>query len=199
MATSVLSICNMAIARIGVSKLISSLNEPSNEARMCSLFYEQMRDYALREYPWNFAEKRVVLANAGIPPQGYGYKYAYPSDCLKALRITNPSTRTPRNDQRVHFKVATENGIKVIYTDQAEAELVYTSRIEEPTLFDPMFSSALSYLLASEMAMPLSVQPQIATQARNAYAQVSSAAAAASMGEGAEEPAPESELTSARF
>ena len=48
MAT-VVSICNMALARIGVSSFISNLNEASNEARVLNLFYEQMRDFALRE------------------------------------------------------------------------------------------------------------------------------------------------------
>lgn len=199
MASSVIDICNMALARIGVSTYISALNESSNEARNCNLFYESMRDFALRDYPWNFAEKSVVLADAGTPPTEYGFKYAYPSDCLRALYIVNPITRTPRNDQRIHFKVALEGGAKVIYTDQAEAELVYTAQVTDPTLFDPMFASALAYLLASEIAMPLSVLPAVAQQARNGYLTVSSAAAARSMNEGPEEPAPDSQLTTVRF
>jgi hypothetical protein len=198
MASTVVQICNMALMRIGVSSLISSLSEASNEARACNVFYEQMRDYALRDYPWNFATKRVVLADAGTPPDNWGFKYTYPSDCLRTKHIITKGLRTPRNDQRIPFEIGNEGGQRVIYTNQDEAELMYTARVEDPTLFDPMFTSALAYLLASEIAMPLSVQPKVADQARSAYNMVASSAAAASMNEGTEPPVPESELISIR-
>jgi hypothetical protein len=196
--STVVSICNMALARIGVSSYISSLNEASNEARNCALFYEPMRDFVLRDHPWNFAKKRVVLADAGEPPAEWGFKYAYPSDCLKVRNIVPPGMRNPRNDQRVQYEVANENGQRVIYTDLEEAELVYTYRVEDPTLYDSMFISALAYLLASEIAMPLSVSPPVAEQARKAYNQVVSMASAQSMSESHEGPAPESELITVR-
>lgn len=198
MAASVISICNMALARIGVSSFISALNEPSNEARACNLFYEQMRDYALRDFSWNFANKRVALADAGTPPTNWAFKYGYPSDCLKARAIVVPGMAVPRNDQRIPYELGYDNGQRVIYTNQEQAELQYTVRVEDPIVFDPMFASALAYLLASEIAMPLSVQPAIAKQARDAYALVSSSAAASSLSEGTEAPAPDSEFISIR-
>lgn len=195
---TVVSICNMALARIGVSSFISNLNEASNEARVLNLFYEPMRDFALRDNPWNFATARVVLADAGTPPTNWGYKYTYPSDCLKARYIVPPGIRRPRNDQRIEFEVANSAGQRVILSNQPEAELVYTVRATDPTLFDPMFESALAYLLASEAAMPLSVKPDVAKAARDAYEKIKSLAAAQSMNESFEGVEPESELISVR-
>lgn len=197
MSTAV-TICNIALARIGVSTFITSLSEASNEARVCSLFYEQTRDYVLRDFDWNFAEKRVVLADAGTPPAEWAYKYTYPSDCLRARYIAVPCMRTVRNDQRIEFKVANESGQKVIYTNQPAAELIYTYRVEDPTLFDSMFSSALSYKLASEIAMPLSVQADIGQAALKAYKDEVAVAAGHSMSESQEGPAPESEFVTVR-
>lgn len=197
MATDV-SICNMALARIGVSTFISNLNEASNEARVCALFYTDVRDRVLRDFPWNFAKKRVTLADAGTPPAEWAFKYGYPSDCLKARYIATPGLRNPRNDQRVPFEVANEGGQRVIYTNQDAAELVYTYRVSDPTLFDAMFSSAVAYLLGSEIAMPLSVKSDVAKAARDAYRLEVLTAAAHSMDEQQEGPEPVSELVTVR-
>lgn len=197
MAT-VVSICNMALARIGVSSFISNLNEASNEARVLNLFYEQMRDFALRDNDWNFARRRVVLANAGTPPTNWAFKYTYPSDCIYARKILMAGMRNPRNDQRIPFEIASEGSQRVIYTDQAQAELVYTARITDPTLYDPMFESALAFLLAAEVAMPLTVKESVANAARNGYERVKSLAAAQSANEGFEGAEPESQLITER-
>lgn len=196
--TTAVTICNIALARIGVSTFITSLSEASNEARNCSLFYEQVRDYVLRDFDWNFAEKRVALADAGTPPSEWAYKYSYPSDCIRARYIATPGLRNPRNDQRVEFKIANDGGRKVIYTNMPNAELVYTYRVEDPTLFDPMFSSAVSYKLASEIAMPLSVKTDVANAALKAYKAEVEVAAAHAMSESQEGPEPVSELITVR-
>lgn len=207
---SVVEICNMALARIGVSSFISNLNEPSNEARVCSLFYEPMRDFALRDGLWNFAKKQQQLADAGTPPEQWSFKYALPDDFLKARFIWMPGTpvlpgtyEVPGQtifiqEQRVRFEIALSGGQKVLYCNQPEAELVYTARVEDTTLYDPIFVSALSYLLASEIAMPLSVQPNLAKAALDRYQLVASMASAHSMSEGYEGQPPESELTMIR-
>jgi hypothetical protein len=208
--SSVVQICNMALARIGVSSFISNLNEATNEARICSLFYEPMRDFALRDGLWNFAKKQVLLADAGTPPEQWAYKYALPDDFLKARTILMPGTpvlpgtyEVPGQsifitEQRVRYEIANEGGQKVLLTNQPKAMLVYTARVEDTTLYDPIFVSALSYLLASEIAMPLAVQPNVAKQARDAYMLTVSTAAAHSMNEAYEGQPPESEFTMIR-
>jgi len=197
---SKVDICNMALMRIGVSTIIADINEGSQESNVCAQFFDATLDYILRDYPWNFAEVRVTLAQAaGDPPTNWAFKYAYPSDCLAAIAITIPGLRTPTASARVPFKVAYEPGVgRVIYTDMGTAELVYRARVTDTTMWDPMFVSAFAYLLASEICLPLSVNPAISQQARQAYALVSSSAAARNMSEGAEGPEPPSELIATR-
>tara|TARA_R110001599_G_scaffold171353_1_gene362436 strand:+ start:447327 stop:447929 length:603 start_codon:yes stop_codon:yes gene_type:complete len=199
MASSEVAISNMALARIGVTTFISSLSERSQEANVCSLFYEPCRDFVLSDdYDWNFASKRTQLSNLGSPPTNWQYRYALPSDCLKARNIVIAGMPTPRSDQRIPFEVSVENEAKVLYTDQPLAELLYTRRVTDPNLFSPSFIMAFAWYLGSEIAFPLSVSQSIATKAFQMYAQVIARAGASSMNESQKRVEPESEFISGR-
>src|SRR5688572_268482 len=157
-----------------------------------------MRDFALRDYDFNFSRRRVVLAAlAGTLPSTWLYKYAYPSNCLAVRSIVPPGVKKPRHDQRIPYEVANEQGsqgdVIVIYTNQPNAELIYSHRVTDPTLFDPIFVSALGFLLASEIALPLTVKETIAEKMLNFYIRVSSRAAAVNMNEAEEGVDPEPE------
>ncbi len=83
---SVVEICNRALSNIGNSRSINSLTEASKEAGECSLHFEACRDAVLSDFDWNFATKRVALADTSNPPPDWEYAYQYPSDCtLHAL------------------------------------------------------------------------------------------------------------------
>lgn len=197
---SPVDICNMALGRIGVSTLIASLDATRNlEERTCALWYPIMRDFALSEYEWRFASRRVSLALLDEdPPTNWGYRYAYPTDCLKARRLVYPGLYSPRADQRLMYEVVSNGTSRVIDTNIEDAELEYTMRVEDTEQFPPLFVSALAYLIASELVMPLSKKPDVGQAMRNAYVLVSSSAAAHSMSEAEEGPAPENEFTAAR-
>ena len=167
MASSVVAICNMAIGRIGQSNFIDALSEASLQANVCNIFYETCRDMALVDGHWNFATGRVVLADLGTPPTNWLYRYGLPTDCLSARYLVVPGLRTPLVKDRIPFDVAEENDARVLYTDQEEAELVYIKRQENPNLFSPQFNSALAWLLASNIAMPLSAAPALGKRRRD--------------------------------
>ena len=57
--TSAVSISNMALGHLG-SKPIASIDENTQGARYCKIFYDVTRDETLRDFPWNFAETRVT-------------------------------------------------------------------------------------------------------------------------------------------
>lgn len=65
---SVVEICNRALSNIGNSRSINSLTEASKEAGECSLHFEACRDAVLSDFDWNFATKRVALADTSNPP-----------------------------------------------------------------------------------------------------------------------------------
>ena len=51
-------ICNMALAYIGQGR-IASIEEESEEAIQCSMFYDHLRRKLLSEHRWGFAENAL--------------------------------------------------------------------------------------------------------------------------------------------
>jgi hypothetical protein len=198
MASSEVAICNMALGRVGISIFIDALNENTQAAKVCNIFYGSCRDTALADGNWNFATKRVALADLGTPPTNWLYRYALPTDCLAARYLTIEGSRNPLAKNRVAFEVAEEDNVRVLYTDQEEAELVYTKRQENPNLFSPPFISALAWLLASEIAMPLSAAPALTDKAYKMYLNCISQAQAASLRESQGDVEPDCEFLTGR-
>ncbi|PHR17882.1 MAG: hypothetical protein COA41_11330 [Sphingopyxis sp.] len=195
---SVVQICNMALTRIGQSQLITSLDEQSLAAELCTLHYADARDFVLRDFDWPFAEARVFLSDIGSPPVNWSFRYRYPTDCLKARRIAIPGNENPTADQRTPYKVVHAAGGRAIITNQQEAELVYTVRVEDTTYFDPMFVSALAWRLGSELAIGLQVRPENFNAAQQQYMFVLGQAQAVALAEAEQLPLPESEFITAR-
>ena len=102
---SVVEICNRALSYIGNSRSINSLTEASKEAGECSLHFEACRDAVLSDFDWNFATKRVALADTSNPPPDWEYAYQYPSDCLRITEIMLPGVRNPTAAMRVQYEV----------------------------------------------------------------------------------------------
>lgn len=65
MATTEVSICNIALSRIGhpamTGTTIALLAGTDEAQRQCTIHYEPSRDALLRSHPWNFATKRTRL------------------------------------------------------------------------------------------------------------------------------------------
>lgn len=151
--TTEVTICNMSLGHIKAKTTIASLTENSNEARKCNLYYAQARDETLEEFNWPFAKRFATLAVTGTPPTGWIYQYAIPSDALVIRKVLTEY----KEDKPVPFELALSelSDSVVILTDREAAEVEYTKGITNPTLFSALFSTALSYKLASYIAIPL--------------------------------------------
>ena len=87
MAISDVAICNSALAKIGVERILS-LDEDSPQARLCKQEYQNVVNDLLRSHPWNFAIKRIELvANNVTPAFGYTYTLPLPGDCMRVLEV----------------------------------------------------------------------------------------------------------------
>lgn len=141
------SICNLALGRIGDERIIS-MDDASQSARYCKLFYSQTRDEVLRSHPWNFAIRRDTLtALASTPPFGWDYQYQIPSDLLRLLQFNGWDAWEPLDLYEI------ESG--KLLTDESTAQIRYIFQITDTTLFDPLFTEALSLKLASKLSRPL--------------------------------------------
>lgn len=166
--SSVVFICNLALSNIGKEN-ISDLSEASAEARACKQFYAHTRDTLLQSYPWRWAGKTQALASVtNDKPNRWAHAYQRPSDCLKIRRLMGEMMLdyVPYSQGQVvggGFSYAVEGS--VIYAGLSPAYLQYTQRVEDPTLFPPLFQDALSWHLAVRLAMPLTRDPKIRADA----------------------------------
>ncbi len=199
--SSVIEICNLALSNIGNSRSINNLKEQSKEAGACDLHYESCRDSVLADFDWNFATKRVALADTGNPPPDWQYAYQYPTDCLRITEIMVPGQRYPTAAMRVQYEVGADYAGtgKLIYTDQPSAWLKYVSRVDDVNMFDAIFVEALAWRLAAAINMQLTGDASLGNNALNMYSVVIRSAGTHSMNESQEPAAPESEFTTARL
>jgi hypothetical protein len=152
MASSV-DIVNLALSRLGATANVASIDPPedSAQAEQAAIFYPMARDTLLEMHPWNFATKRVSLAEIGTSPDGWEYSYALPSDYLRALAVLSPDVSSNELTQNYIIETATSGDLR-LYTNVEQATLKYISKVTDTTKFSPLFTNTLSWLLAHYMA-----------------------------------------------
>lgn len=145
--SDVVTICNIALGRLGQSKIMS-LDDASQQARYCNLFYEPTRDEVLRAHPWSFAKKRATLTQlAASPPFGWVNAFELPTDCLRPLQVNEWEPYEADDNWVVEGNQ--------ILTDDDTVQLLYIAQIADCTMFDPLFVKALSMKLAAEIITAL--------------------------------------------
>lgn len=147
-------ICNRAL-RLAGGQQISSLDDKTQSARDCKAFYPEARDQTLRDFDWNFARKRLRLAQVEIP-DGYGqyeYMYAYPPDCLEIIELRSEMDDVRRvNRPAYRYEIAAlQDDSKVIMTNMEHAILVYAARVTDTERFDAGCTEAIVLLLAAKL------------------------------------------------
>lgn len=215
MATTSVDICNFALAHLK-RPAIASLSDTSVEAVECNRLYAQARDTALYDHAWNFATKSKALALVeGLDEEeysGWTYPYALPADCIRALFIFNsarPTTGTSYDIDpdswnttigKVEFAIGTNtaNDKNILMTNQEDAILFYTSRVETVTLYPPAFVDALALQLALRLAIPLTGDATKKKLIEADYLRVVGQAKATNAREGYEKPDTLSDFLSVR-
>ncbi len=195
--TSAVQICNMALGYLHHGIRIAALDEGSNEADQCSLYYDPALRHALRAAPWSFARRYEQLADLGASPSPAWLKaYAYPADALLVRAILPVVRGTPPN----RFEVAsTAAAGRVILCDVEPATAEFTAYVSDPTRFDPSFVSAFAWHLASEMAIVLTGSAPLKQLADAQFARAVNSAMVSNGAEGVQPPAIEAEWIRARF
>jgi len=152
MANSETEIVNSALAKVGEDS-ITDLTENRKAARVSARQYPLMRDALIRRYRWNFAIRRVTLSSeAATPAFGFTNQFLVPSDNIRVLGIFDEDELQQNyTASRIPYKV---EGNKIL-TDDDTLPLFYLARITDVALFDPLFSEALAWFLAIDLAIPL--------------------------------------------
>lgn len=157
MATQV-SICNEALTLLGQDAIDAAdlAGDLNTRATALADVYTQAMEQLLRMHPWNFATAKADLTNLNetdedyLPEWGFGYYYELPSGCLKVLYC---------QDRGIVWRVETytfnSTTAKYLTTDESEISIAYIRTFTAGTdesLFDPLFVSAFSALLAAKTA-----------------------------------------------
>lgn len=143
--TSQTEIANLALSVLGEAPIFD-LEQNSPSARACKRHYESTRDALLRHHRWNFAIKRTILSRLEEDPAfGWAFAYQLPNDCLRVLELNGKQAGTSNSD----FEIEGDH----LLTNAEVAMVRYTGQVVDARFFDSLFLEALSYKLASAVAM----------------------------------------------
>lgn len=140
---SVVDIANRALDKLGHGS-ITSFSDNNKAAKLVNRSWSIVRNQVLRDHPWNFAVKRVVLSPLSESPDwGFTYQHQLPSDLLRLLDIRDMSA----GDYQVE-------GNKIL-ADTDTLYVRYIQEITDPNEYDSLFIDAISSRLAYELCESL--------------------------------------------
>jgi len=141
MAESSTAICNMAITLVGGNRIVN-MEDESEEAILCNIFFTQVRDVVLEKFRWAFAQHRVALAQLDDTPitEDYEYYYQLPNDCIIVLGLPD----NPEAD----FRIEADR----LLCNLESVNIHYVRQIDVSTKYTAHFVQAFYTLLAAELA-----------------------------------------------
>tara|TARA_R110002167_G_scaffold124945_4_gene304716 strand:- start:9382 stop:9993 length:612 start_codon:yes stop_codon:yes gene_type:complete len=98
---SEIDVVNMALSRIGANT-ISSVDDPTNEARLAKLELDQSKSSLLRQANWNFATKWQVMyvtADVVVFPD-FKYIFSLPVDYIRVQAMKYPTSTVASGELR---------------------------------------------------------------------------------------------------
>ena len=156
MATSEVSICNMAIASLGGTPITSLeyTESATPETILCSTHYEASRDAVLEEREWAFAMRRAKLNKLADAPIGYDAAFQLPSDLLRVIKVgTDPEFLGLVYDW-------VREGSQILI-NSGQVYIRYIIRCVDPSRFSSGFVQALSARIAADICVGLTNNPEL--------------------------------------
>jgi len=161
---SEVSICNLALQKVGASR-INSLTEDSNNAKECNACYETIRDRELRKYTWSFAKARALLApDADAPSFEYTYAFTLPADMLRKILVND--TGYLSDGECIDYII---EGDQILTSDTTTLYLWYIKQVTDPNMFDTLFIDLLACAIARQICEKLTQSNTKTAAAEDAY------------------------------
>ena len=163
-ASTKVDLANIALRRIGEKKPIAHLSEQP----VLALLWDHALGVAIEQHDWTFARRTVALVlDSEAPTTEWAFSYLVPADCLVPRMITD-GLQQRREEDVIPF-VAALNAleVRVLYTDMQDAILRYSRLVSNETLWTFSFADYFAWVLASEVALALSLSDEIRARAYN--------------------------------
>lgn len=138
-------IANAALIEVGANTITDLTSDTTTHGDIVRRWYAHTKDSMMRQYTWNFTLARQSLSKDVTGPDfEFTNSFSLPTDpyCLRALEMYNSVSE---------WKV---EGRKLL-TDDASVNLKYISRVANVVDFDDLFTDALIFKIAANIAMPI--------------------------------------------
>lgn len=138
--------CNSALAHLGDSRRIASIDDPSPLAKTFLAVWDEAVDEVLADHPWNPALARADLpASADFVPEGSQFTQAFekPADFLRWL--------PPRRGAEDYFE-GEEEGDFILSNADAPVTIRYIRRLTDLGKWSPGMLASLAAKLARKTA-----------------------------------------------
>ena len=147
-------ICNLALDHLKQASITTLTAPTSNVEKICERHYDNTRKAALRMHTWNFAMKRVILAEMVTTPiWGYSNQFQLPSDYIRIASIGVDNS---------YKDYAIENGILMLNeTSDGALKIRYVFDNKSIETFDPLFVELLSLESALNISYPITGNPAV--------------------------------------
>ncbi|WP_334037285.1 hypothetical protein [Burkholderia gladioli] len=165
--TSSVSICSNALIQLG-DKPISSFQDPSTRAQVCSIAYPEVRDAVLRAHPWNSCVKRVVLAPMTDKPAfDYAYQFQLPADWLRTMQIGSRRNRLDYASEGNRI-LAHVNALPLVYIFRNEIEATWESTLVD--VVTKAVKAGIAYAITQSASMAQVAMTEYTTVLKQAKA-----------------------------
>lgn len=161
---SEVDVCNLALANIGDSGTVTSINPPlpadSRQATVCAQYYDLALNKVLQRHNWDFALRRTSPTAITTDRTEWLYSYSLPSDFVgvHAVLSKDATDDVSINGSRTTIKYAVEidsTHTRRLYTNEPDVILRYYAKVKDPTQWTESFVIVLGWQLAAMVAPPL--------------------------------------------
>lgn len=149
-----LEIYNMALGYVG-TRTIGSPNEHTPEAIQCELYWDRARRSALRDFPYRFSIRRMLLPEKEMPAvyeNEWMHAYGLPDTVLKVVRVHDGQRR---GINKTPYAIQRGDEGELLLTDVEQAMVDAVVDVEDITQWDDAFVAAMARKLACLICVPL--------------------------------------------
>jgi hypothetical protein len=171
MMVASIDVVNYALELVAAQTVITALSDGTIAGNAAGVIYAPTVQMLLRQLDPDFARYTISLVLAGgvAVPTPWTFAYLYPTDCLRARQVAPPPGGYNVFDPQpiranVGFAFPGSVATKIIATNQASAQLVYTTSLVTENQWDAIFLQAVIRQLANPLSMAIAGRPDFARE-----------------------------------